>query len=340
MVKKSKSENSVEKQLDNKSDNQESIVENQTEKEPQIQIIYIKQRVHWFFRTLTIMALLAVWFFMLLETTWIMKLNIDNFPLNVAYSVFVIFSTIVIWSYRDFFGKIFGLILFLWVVWWVFTIGVYTSLNPSTESKVGSRINYEIPNWKHKEFSLNTMIWNFNIHSTDSKDIISGTWKSDRNLIPNIWSSGNVWFVNLSEDNHWNVLQSYYSNINLGFPSKIEFEQIYIKNLAWINTIDLTNIQWNGLKIHEWIDILNLKLWEINNESKIQIQSAFSDILLKIPEWIWVRLYFKHKVWIMKLENFEKKESHYYESLNITEVKNIVNINVKMWGGRFRINWY
>ncbi|MEI7558921.1 MAG: hypothetical protein WCJ45_09450 [bacterium] len=85
--------------------------------EPQIieKIVYKKIRVHGFFRTLTILALLAIGFLLLGETMGIAKITVGNFALDIIYPIFIIFSTIVIWSYRGVFGKLFGLILFLGV---------------------------------------------------------------------------------------------------------------------------------------------------------------------------------------------------------------------------------
>jgi len=69
---------------------------------PQVieKIVYKKQRIHGFFRTLTIIALLAVGVLMLLENTGVMKLSIANFDLYLIYPIIVIFSTIIIRSYR------------------------------------------------------------------------------------------------------------------------------------------------------------------------------------------------------------------------------------------------
>jgi hypothetical protein len=69
---------------------------------PQVieKVIYKKQRIHGFFRTLTIIALLVVGVLMLLENTGVMKLSIANFDLDLIYPIIVIFSTIIIWSYR------------------------------------------------------------------------------------------------------------------------------------------------------------------------------------------------------------------------------------------------
>ena len=87
--------------------------------EPTIQIvekiIYKKERIHGFFRTLTILALLIIGFLMLGESTGLLQLSINKFQLHTIFPIFIIFSTVVIRSYRGIFGKIFGLILFLTV---------------------------------------------------------------------------------------------------------------------------------------------------------------------------------------------------------------------------------
>ena len=76
-------------------------------------IVYKKQRIHGFFRTLTIIALLAIGFLMLGESTGMITLSINSFKLHQIFPLVIIFSTIIIRSYRGIFGKIFGLILFL-----------------------------------------------------------------------------------------------------------------------------------------------------------------------------------------------------------------------------------
>lgn len=91
--------------------------EKATETDVQIieKIVYKKQRVHGFFRTLTIIVLLVIGFLMLGESVGIAKVTIGNFSLNIIYPLVVIFSTIVIRSYKGLFGKLFGLLLFLGV---------------------------------------------------------------------------------------------------------------------------------------------------------------------------------------------------------------------------------
>jgi hypothetical protein len=63
-------------------------------------IIYKKQRIHGFFRTLTIIALLAIGLLMLGESTGILELSINSFKLHQIYPLVIIFSTIIIRSYR------------------------------------------------------------------------------------------------------------------------------------------------------------------------------------------------------------------------------------------------
>lgn len=70
-------------------------------------IVYKKRKVHGFFRTLTIIALLAVGFLMRGESTGILVLSVNGFKLNQIFPLFIIFSTLIIRSYKGLFGKIF-----------------------------------------------------------------------------------------------------------------------------------------------------------------------------------------------------------------------------------------
>ena len=94
---------------------EKEIIEEKPVFEPVVveKIVYRKQRVHGFFRTLTILALLVVGFLLLGESMGIAKVAIGGFALNTVYPFFIIFSTIVIRSYKGIFGKLFGLIIFL-----------------------------------------------------------------------------------------------------------------------------------------------------------------------------------------------------------------------------------
>lgn len=66
-------------------------------------IVYKKQRIHGFFRTLTIIALLAIGFLMLGESTGMITLSINSFKLHQIFPLVIIFSTIIIRSYRGIF---------------------------------------------------------------------------------------------------------------------------------------------------------------------------------------------------------------------------------------------
>ena len=154
--------------------------------QPQVieKIIYKKQRVHGFFRTLTILALVVIGFLMLLETLNVFSLNINGFNLNLIYPIFILFSSVVIWSYRGLFGKIFGLLLFLVVVGGFFTIWVYTSLNPSTETKFWSYISYPFDSTvQYSKLYINTLVSDFTFIGKKTDNFIKWNYGSDRKLL-------------------------------------------------------------------------------------------------------------------------------------------------------------
>jgi hypothetical protein len=70
-------------------------------------IVYKRQRIHGFFRTLTIIALLAIGFLMLGESTGIVTFSINSFKLHQVFPIFIILSSIIIRSYKGIFGKLF-----------------------------------------------------------------------------------------------------------------------------------------------------------------------------------------------------------------------------------------
>jgi hypothetical protein len=70
-------------------------------------VVYKKQRIHGFFRTLTIIALLVIGFLMLGESTGLITLSINTFKLHQIFPVAIILSTIIIRSYKGIIGKIF-----------------------------------------------------------------------------------------------------------------------------------------------------------------------------------------------------------------------------------------
>ncbi|HCB51339.1 TPA: hypothetical protein DEP21_02060 [Patescibacteria group bacterium] len=79
---------------------------------------------------------------MLSQALGIFTVSFGDLNLSLIYPIFIIFSSIVIWSYRGIFGKVFGLLLFLCVFGGFFITGVYTSLNPSNQTKFGSYVSF------------------------------------------------------------------------------------------------------------------------------------------------------------------------------------------------------
>ena len=360
--------NFVEKTLGknlNKEENSESIAETkefvpvytppprqeQIQPQPQIiqqpviqiieKIVYKKQRIHGFFRTLTIIALLAIGFLMLGETTGLIELSVNTFKLHQIFPIFIIFSTIIIRSYKGLFGKIFGLILFLIVFGWVFTIGIYTSLNPSSKRKSGDVVNYAImktdKNTKNNVY-LETLIGNSYIEWNNKNTNIQSTRNSDRKLLVSSGNTIKTTYLKFNEDNNRNVLQNYVSNIDLTVPDDTIFNLVYIKNLLWFHTIDLTTFQRKILKFHAGIDDITIRIGNVLSGNKIEIQGVAANIDIDIPKDVGVIMYYKHLIGKIDLPQFNGLSGHYFQSQNISTAKAIVNIYVNLWVGNTKIN--
>jgi len=304
-------------------------------------VIYKKQRIHWFFRTLTLIALLIIGFLMLGESTWLLTLSIDYVTLNKIYPIAIILSTIIIWSYKGLFGKIFWLILFLSIFWGIFTIGVYTSLNPSTQREKGTDIVYTLPktdNNKKNNIYIQTLIGNSYIEWDIQEKEIKWTRNSDRNLITTSWSNTKINYLKLNEDKNWNILQNFQSNINLTIPKTITTDLIYIKNYIWLHTIDLHKFSWDTLKIHWCINDITIKVANILSGNKIEIQGTAANVDIEIPNNVWVTLYYKHYVGKLELTNFEALSWHYFQSQNFNTAKKKMDIYINLWAGNTKIN--
>ncbi len=298
-------------------------------------IVYRKQRIHGFFRTLTIIALLVIGFLMLGESTGIISLSVNSFKLHQIFPLFIIFSTIILWSYKGLFGKIFWLILFLVVFWGIFTIGIYTWLNPSSKRKSGDIIRQQMVGTGNTRLYLKTLIGNSVIEWTDKNSSIQSVWNSDRTLI--IWSWHN--YISFSEDNNRNVLQKYSSKIVLTVPQSIIFDLLYIKNLLGLHTIDLNEIQWKKLQFHAGIDDITIKIGNVLSGNAIEIQAPAANIRLDIPKDVGVIMYYKQFVGKLTAPDFDTLSGHYYQSKNINTAKAIVNISITLGVGNTRINW-
>jgi len=311
---------------------------------PQVieKIVYKKQRIHWFFRTLTIIALLVVGVLMLLENTGVMKLSIGNTNLDLIYPVIVIFSTIIIRSYRWIFGKLFWLILFLGVVGGFFGVSTYTSLNPSTKSKFGDYVSYTAPvgdaSWMVlTKLNINTLIGNFDIKWTATKNLAEWTYKSDRNLLVTSGVKTNYDYLYLREDPNRNILQNYASNLTLGIDDS-KIVDLYIKNMLWMHTIDLSDIRRSNAKIHGWIQDLDLTLWDnVFKDNQLEIQLVGGRITINAPKDLGVKLYFSQRAWSLELTDFDIKGKDYFESKNLAAAKKIVKINVSAGVSKFKL---
>lgn len=303
-------------------------------------VVYKKQRIHGFFRTLTIIALLAIGFLMLGESTGIVELSVNTFKLHQIFPIIIILSSIIIRSYKWVIGKILGLIIFLGVWWWLFTVSVYTSLNPSSKRKEGEILNYNLSASGDKITNLyiQTLVGNSYIDGSNKSNNLEWTRNSDRNLFASSGSNDNISYLKLQEDNNRNILQDHASNIELTIPNKTTFDLLYIKNLLWLHTIDLNTFQWKMLKFHAGIDDITIKIGNVLSGNKIEIQGTATNIEFDIPRDIGVIMYYKHLIGIFKAPEFITLTGHYFQSQNIATAKSIVNIYVNLWAGNTKIN--
>lgn len=300
-------------------------------------IVYKKQRFHGFFRTLTILVVVVIGFLMLLEALNVFSLNIAGFDLNVIYPILILFSSIIIWSYKWLFGKLFGLLLFLVVFGWFFTIWVYTWLNPSTETKFGSYISYpSIQTAQYSKLYLNTLMTDLVFIWKKTDNFVEWNYWSDRALEIFSGAKDNYLSYSFQEEKNLNLLQNYYSKISLGVNSKQPL-YLYIKNLLSLQKIDLSDtlVQW--VKIHAGAMISDIIVWSSLNT--LDIESAFTDLSVHLPKDVWVKLTYKHLIWQLELVDFEQKGKWYFESTNIESAQKIINITMRFGGARTKIIW-
>lgn len=308
-----------------------------TSGEPTIQVIekivYKRQRFHGFFRTLTLLALLAVGFLMLGESTGIIQLSINGFKIHEVFPLFIIISTIIIRSYRGVLGKIFGLILFLGIFGWVFSIGIYTSLNPTSERKTGNEITYTLPSTlgsgNTTNFLLNTLISRSYIKGANISTF-QGKRNSDRTLHITSWIQDNTYTLNRIEDNNRNILQNYFSKIQVTLPSKQTLDTLYIKSFFWLHTIDLNNITRNTFKFHAGIDDIVVHVGNVSSGNKIEIQGAVAETDIFIPKNIGIIMEYKDRMGTLTIPDFDILSGNYYQSKNITTADAIIHVYINL----------
>ncbi len=303
-------------------------------------IVYKKQRIHGFFRTLTIIALLAIGFLMLGESTGILTLSVNSFKLHQIFPIIIILSSIIIRSYRGIFGKLFWLIIFMTIWWWMFTLNIYTSLNPSSKRQSGESIVYDFAQTTGKihNFYIQTLISNSSIEGSETGTTLKWTWNSDRKLLISWGNNGNASYLKLNEDTNRNLLQKYLSTMDITIPDTTTFDLLYIKNFFWIHTIDLSTFQRKTCKFHAGIDDITIKVGNVLSGNKIEIQGAAANVNLDIPNDIGVIMYYKHLVGIFQASQFDTLSGHYFQSQNITNAKATLQIYINLWAGNTKIN--
>ena len=318
---------------------QEEIIQEETNvHEPEIQvvekIVYKKQRVHGFFRTLTIITLLAVGILMLGESMNIAKITINGFPLDTVYPVFVIFSTIIIWSYRNLFGKLFGLILFLGVFGGFFTIRIYNGLNPESQTRFGQPIQYTITGDKNEQLITSTLIGEIHVEGNTKSPYIQGIWESDRPLNQDKALSGTDEILSLTEDNTINLLEQYVSKLTLFAPSAKRFTHIYLKNAIGEESVDTTNLNREKITFHGWINKVALNVTDCPISGLVQVEGAIQDITLTLPKDIWVTLLYKDKLGQLISNETMLQSGYTYTSTNNLTAKKKITIKVNIGIGR------
>lgn len=302
-----------------------------------------KKRTNWLFRILTLFALTATWFLMLWEATWILKLNLKGFDLNLIYPIVVLLSVIILFVYKKLIGKILGFIVFVIIIGGLWTIALYHSLVPGGPSVFDDNLVFALNDSQNAVVHINTYIGDYALSSKNFSGVgpimMKWTYQSDRSLLVETgFTQDNIPYLYLNEDNNRNVIQEIYSNLNLYLSDTAVFD-LYFKNFLWNYTMDLNTIDWKSLVIHGWIGNSHLTIWNsFENEAKLEIKSARAKITIEIPKNVGVRLYYKQLAGSIELQNFKKVpwEKNYYESLNIGTANKIIEIDTSVGVGKFK----
>lgn len=287
-----------------------------------------KQKTYWFFRILTIWVLVAIGFLMLGESLNIFRFYIWELALSKVYPVIIIFSTVILWNYKYFIGKLMWLFLFFLVFGGFFSVGIYTSLNQYNKNGFSQNIKNNIYRSPLVNFSIENFIWSINLEWDKISKFVEWKYKSDRNLVidshMDSWSS----YFGIEEEKTWNILQDYKTDLDLKLD-KNQLVDIYIKNFLGQHIIDMSKIYWKESKINLWWANLDIILSDdILSGNLLQIQSVFSNITIQIPSDVWIRLYNKRLAGMLWWD-MVKKWKNYYESTNIDDAKKILNLDIK-----------
>lgn len=287
-----------------------------------------KQKTYWFFRILTIWVLVAIGFLMLGESLNVFKFYVWDLPLSKIYPIIIIFSTVILWNYKYFIGKIMWLFLFFLVFGGFFSVGIYTSLNQYNKNSFSQNIKNNIYRSPLVNFSIENFIWSINLEWDKISKFVEWKYKSDRNLIIDSHMNSGSSYFGIEEGKTWNILQDYKTNLDLKLDRK-QLVDIYIKNFLGRHIIDMSKISRKEAKINLWWANLDIILSDdILSGNLLQIQSVFSNITIQVPSDVWIRLYNKRLVGMLWWD-MVKKWKNYYESTNIDDAKKILNLDIK-----------
>ena len=312
-----------------------------TKPEPEVieKIVYKKQRVHGFFRTLTIIVLLVIGFLMLGESVGIAKVSIGTFSLHIIYPLVVIFSTIVIRSYKGLFGKLFGLLLFLGVFGWFFTIRIYNGLNENTSTTFAEPIAFQITGNKSENITIKNLANNLDLEGNTKSPYLQGTRASDRDMLTSTSTTGNQETLLIQENNTLNLLQDFVSNLTLYAPSKTDFQNIYIRNARGTENINTQDLSRHKMTLHGGINKVVLDINNVPKDAVIEIQGAVQDVTINIPQGMGVQMKYRNKIGYKNIPDMQYQTWHFYTSTNIAQAKKILNLNINIFMGRVQINW-
>lgn len=312
---------------------------------PQVveKIVYQKQRIHGFFRTLTLLTLLFVGVLMLLEVLGIFSLSIGGVAINTFYPVFVILSVIVIWSYKGIFGKIFGFLMFLSVVAGFFVLSVYSSLTPSTTINpisTWSNAVFPLESWhRYSKVYIQTVIDALQIVWESGANLLSTQYDTDRKMIllSGTIQSGHTYAI-VQESPNVNLLERVYTKLHVWLNTTQPL-YIYIKTLFGQNNLDFSETNVRDLRIHGGIISQDIILWTgFASGAKIDLEAAVADVTLHIPKTIAIRLYHKSYIGKNDLPDFRQTTSeNMYVSNNIDKATSVLDINALFGLSKFTI---
>lgn len=317
------------------------------EVKPEVQvvekIVYEKQRIHWFFRTLTLLTLLFVGVLMLLEVLGIFSLSISGVAINTFYPIFVILSVIVIWSYKGIFGKVFGFLMFLSVVAGFFVLSVYSSLTPSTTidtNNTWSKIDFSLASWhRYSKVYIQTVLDSLQVSGQSGANLLSTQYDTDRTMIllSGTIQSGHTYAI-VQESPNVNLLERVYTKLNVWLNTTQPL-YMYIKTLLGQNNLDFSQTNVRALRIHGGIVSQNIILWTgFASGAKIDLEAAVADVTLHLPKTIGVRLYHKSYIGKTDFPNFiQSTGENMYVSNNIDKATSVLDITTLFGLSKFTI---